>query len=251
MFAQTQTGQFAWADMVYVRDLADPAHERVFDFAVTPERVLKTAAVMELFGVPDCAAELLQARADMLPYAIETLLDLLVPPHLGDGLTYREYLARFEADPGVLLPSRLRVSPVIPPPTAQRMQPIDLGGARSEPEWGGGLRHDAQGITVRTGAGRWAYAARIPLRYDERPSSVQLEVNVAAGRIGFMLEGEGDTQASEQIWLDAECGAAVVVLPLAAGTVVTGVIVRNGTEDGSPSSVSIASVRLLLTRVGE
>ena len=240
-FAQTRSGQLAWADILYVRDLAVPEHEGVYGFAVTPERVLKTAAVMELFGLQDCAAELLQARAAALPYATETLLDLLVPPYLGNSLSHREYVARFEADPAALLPSRV---PVLPIPTARPMQPIDLGQARSEPEWGADLRHDAPGITVTTGAARWAYAARIPLRHDERPSSVELDVSVVAGRIWFMLEGDGGVQVSEQAWLDADRGAAVVALPVPAGTVVTAVIVRNG-DGGSPSTASITAARLL------
>jgi FkbM family methyltransferase len=246
MFAQTRGGQFAWADMVYLRDLAVPAYERVFRFPVTRERVLMTAAVMEIFGLQDCAAELLKARAAALPYPTEMLLDLLVPGHLGNGLSYHEYIARFEADPAALLPSRIVPTSIVPSPFAGPVLPIDLGRARSEPVWGADLRHDPNGITVRTGAARWAYAAFIPLLHDDRPSSVELEVSCVSGRIGFTLAGNSDAQISEHAWLDGDCGAAVVVLHVPAGMTVTGVIVRNGADDGSASAVSIASARMLM-----
>ena len=248
MFAQTLGGQVRWADTVYLRDLAVPSHERVFGFRATPERVLMTAALMEISGLPDCAAELLQAHAAALPYPIETLLDLLVPAHLGDGLSYREYIARFEADPAALLPSRLAAASIAPPPPpcARPMQRIDLGRARSEPDWGADLRHDANGITVRTGAAPWAYAAFIPLLPGDRPASVELEVSGVTGRIGFTLAADNAAQLSEHVCLDAGRGAVVVVLPVPSQMTVTGVIVRNAAEDGSPSTVTIASARVLV-----
>ena len=247
MFAQTRDGQCRWADVVYLRDLAMPSHERVFGFRATAERVLMMAALMEISGLPDCAAELLQAHAAALPYPIDTLLDLLVPGHLGDGLSYRDYIARFEADPAVLLPSRLAAAAIAPPlqPYARPMQPIDLGRARSEPEWGAELRHDANGITVRTGAAPWAYAAFIPLPPGDRPASVELEVHGVSGRIGFTLAGDSAAQVSEHVWLDGGHDAVVVVLPVPDQMTVTGVIVRNA-ADGTPSAVTIASARLTL-----
>ena len=98
MFAATHTGQLVWADVMFLRDLASPDCEGQFGFEITPERIIKTACLMELFGLQDCAAELLQARADLLTYPINPLLDLLVPPYLGRQLSYRDYIAKFETD---------------------------------------------------------------------------------------------------------------------------------------------------------
>jgi hypothetical protein len=107
MFAQTKNGSLVWADTVFLRDLADSQYENVYGFAVTPERVLKLACFMEIFGLPDCAAELILKRADILPLEPDVLLDKLVPNDLGHGLSYREYIERFETDPMALFPSRL------------------------------------------------------------------------------------------------------------------------------------------------
>ena len=105
IFASTTTGAVTWSDVLFFRDLARDECETVFGLHITPERVLKMAALMELYGLPDCAAELLIKRADRLPYDVNEMLDLLVPDHLGPNLSYREYIRRFEADPKALFPS--------------------------------------------------------------------------------------------------------------------------------------------------
>jgi FkbM family methyltransferase len=111
MFAQTKNGQLIWADALYLRDLAEEDYEATFGFSATSERVLATACIMELFGLQDCAAELIQRFADRLPYGAESLLDLLVPPYLGPGLSYRDYIARFERNPRLLFASAQSATP--------------------------------------------------------------------------------------------------------------------------------------------
>ncbi len=106
MLAQTRNGPLVWADAVFLRDLADLDYENIYGFAVTSESILKLACFMEVFGLPDCAAELIVKRADTIPFDRDALLDLLVPSNLGHGLSYREYIERFEADPKALFPSR-------------------------------------------------------------------------------------------------------------------------------------------------
>jgi FkbM family methyltransferase len=107
--AQTSEGATNWGEAVYARDLADPDYAEKFpDFQITPEAVLKLASFYELYGLPDCAAEVLVARRDMLEprIAVDRLLDALTPSHLGEGLSYREYVEKFAADPEALMPSR-------------------------------------------------------------------------------------------------------------------------------------------------
>jgi hypothetical protein len=106
MMAQTNGGQLAWADVVFLRDLAVDETEHLFDFAATPERVLKLACLMETFELNDCAAELLLKREKLIPYPIKELLDRLVPTCLGNNLTYEQDIECFEADPHNLLPLR-------------------------------------------------------------------------------------------------------------------------------------------------
>jgi Methyltransferase FkbM domain len=105
-FAQTRFGQPYQGDAIYVRDLTAPYHSDYAD-AYPPEKLLKLACLFELIGLPDCAAEVLNRFEDRLDAfgARDPLLDALTPPLLGEELTYREYIARFENEPQLFLPS--------------------------------------------------------------------------------------------------------------------------------------------------
>jgi FkbM family methyltransferase len=108
--AQTTQGATQWGEAIYARDLADPDYEKKYPlFKVTPEAVLKLACFYEIYGLPDCAAEVLVARRAILEpkWNVTALLDGLVWPDLGAGMTYEEYLNAFNDDPDRLMPSRL------------------------------------------------------------------------------------------------------------------------------------------------
>jgi FkbM family methyltransferase len=76
MLAQTTNGSAVWADVLYVRDLARAEYDDIFGFEVTPERIIKTVCLLEAFGLPDCAAELITNRAGRLRYPADRMLDL-------------------------------------------------------------------------------------------------------------------------------------------------------------------------------
>ena len=103
--AQTVTGQVMWGEAVYFRDLGDPDYERMWPYDVTPERVVKLASLFDLFGLPDCAAELLLARSDAAP---RSLLDDLAAEVSRESISYQELIGRFESDPQRLYPSRIK-----------------------------------------------------------------------------------------------------------------------------------------------
>ena len=96
LFAQTQWGQPVWADLVYLRE-AD---------RLGPAKLLKLAALCEIFEVPDRAVELLLERRHALErdVDVDAILDLLTPPLDGEIVGYGEYLAAFEEDPGRFYP---------------------------------------------------------------------------------------------------------------------------------------------------
>lgn len=102
--AQTHGGQILAGDALYLRDLADPAYPQKHPFEVTGEHVLKLAALFALFGLPDCAAELLVARSPLSAPATHLLLDRAAAD-AGAG-DYESHVAAFERDPRVLYPSR-------------------------------------------------------------------------------------------------------------------------------------------------
>jgi Methyltransferase FkbM domain len=105
-YAQTRFGQPYQGDAIYVRDLAAPHNdEEARDYA--PGKLLKLACIYELIGAPDCAAEILNRFRPRFAAFVdpEPLLDALTPPLRGRKLTYREYIAAFEAQPELFLPS--------------------------------------------------------------------------------------------------------------------------------------------------
>ena len=128
--AQTLTGQVLWGEVVYFRDLADPDYERKWSYDVTRERVLKLACLYDLFGLPDCAAELLLERRSLVGDVISDLLDALAS-QASPSSSYSEFIRRFEADPKTMYPSRRqREAPPPAPPAASPAQPADASELR-------------------------------------------------------------------------------------------------------------------------
>jgi FkbM family methyltransferase len=74
----TDIGQVLWGQALYLRDgvaaARSPDRQATFDW--TAHRVLKLAALMEIFTLPDCALELLQTYQTQL----ETTLNITVDP---------------------------------------------------------------------------------------------------------------------------------------------------------------------------
>jgi hypothetical protein len=106
LHAETSFGQPYQGDAIYVRDLAAPEQQDLAD-AYSAEKLVKLAAVYELIGLPDCAAEVLNHFEPRLAAFgdTEALRDALTPPLLGEKLTYRQYIAKFQEEPHLFLPS--------------------------------------------------------------------------------------------------------------------------------------------------
>ena len=98
-------GQVLWADALYLRDLSGQ----------TPEarRLIVTACLFEIFGLNDCAAELILAHREIFDRILpsDRLLDFLVPEVKGHRLTYREYMDRDLVGDPLLRPSEGRRFP--------------------------------------------------------------------------------------------------------------------------------------------
>jgi FkbM family methyltransferase len=105
-YAQTSFGQPFQGDAVYARDLAAP-YEQDLAAKYPAEKLIKLACLYELIGLPDCAAEMLNRfRSRLNAFGeIEPLLDALTPPLLGKVMTYRQYIATYEREPHLFLPS--------------------------------------------------------------------------------------------------------------------------------------------------
>ena len=104
--AQTMTGQVQWGEAVYFRDLARPDYEQMHGFAAELVKKIKLACLFELYGLPDCAAQILfQLQTQTGDRFFSTLLDELVKIYRGSRMSYPRFLEHFDADPKRFFPS--------------------------------------------------------------------------------------------------------------------------------------------------
>jgi hypothetical protein len=104
--AQTHRGQVVWGDALYLRDVTAPGYDERWG-ALAATKLLKLACLHELYGMPDCAAELLLRRRDMVRELIDVdqALDLLAKEMDPASAGYADHNARFERAPRSFFPS--------------------------------------------------------------------------------------------------------------------------------------------------
>jgi FkbM family methyltransferase len=137
--AQTTGGAIQWAEAIYARDLGDPNYVRKHEFSFSSEDVYKLACFFDIFGLQDCAAELLLSRRDLISRPsdrnIDDLLNVITPNTLGSPMSYQSYISAFRQDPSVLFPSRLGASQMqaaAPSFTREQTSPDPSGDALAE-----------------------------------------------------------------------------------------------------------------------
>ncbi len=106
--AQTGSGRILQGDALYVRDWAAPYWEKPAA-AASPDKLLKLAIVFATFALLDCAAEILVRFRERLAGQIDVDrgLDLLaaeMQAGVEKPLSYRDYIAAFEADSPLFYP---------------------------------------------------------------------------------------------------------------------------------------------------
>lgn len=96
--AQTHAGQVLAADALYLRDAGDTDYETAWPLPLAGHKILKLACLFEIFGMEDCAAELLVKYRERLAglVDVEACLDLITPQFQGKRLSYRRYNELFE-----------------------------------------------------------------------------------------------------------------------------------------------------------
>ncbi len=100
--AQTEFGRPLQGDALYLRDLAGGLYDE-FASGLSVSKLLKAVCLFELFNLPDCAAEMLSRFTDRIDpvVPVHELLDRLAPA----GISYAEYIRRFEQnDPRLFTP---------------------------------------------------------------------------------------------------------------------------------------------------
>jgi hypothetical protein len=118
--AETVSGRPFQGEAYYARDVLAP-HRAEAGARWSAAKIAKLAAVFSAWDVPDAAAELIIARREILAplFDVDTGLDLLAAQtqaHRRHPLSYRAYMASFEADS----PSLYR--PEGPVPTWERLK---------------------------------------------------------------------------------------------------------------------------------
>jgi len=83
-FGNTDIGQVMWGQALYLRDgMAQIKQSNLSDhFEWNQTRILKLASLMEIFTLPDCALELIQASTTLLNLDHQTLMARLTAPYV-------------------------------------------------------------------------------------------------------------------------------------------------------------------------
>jgi hypothetical protein len=91
---------------LYFRDLARPDYEQMHGYAATLGKKVKLACLFEVYGLPDCSAQILvQLQEQTGDRFFSTLLDDLVKNYRGSRMSYPQFLEHFDADPKRFFPS--------------------------------------------------------------------------------------------------------------------------------------------------
>jgi hypothetical protein len=69
--AQTHEGQVLWGEALYLRDLGAPGYEERWKPLLTETKLLKLICLFEMFGLADCAAEVLAMKREVLANAVD------------------------------------------------------------------------------------------------------------------------------------------------------------------------------------
>ncbi len=106
ILAQTHGGQPIQGDALYLRDFGAPDYEETWPDIISADNIQKLLGLFDLFSLPDCAAEILTNRREMLAPIIDVdeLLDLLTPPLDGRQTDYQSYVSAFRENPARFFP---------------------------------------------------------------------------------------------------------------------------------------------------
>jgi hypothetical protein len=245
--AETHIGRPFQGDAVYLRDLCAPQNAALAAKA-GPGQLLKLAALYSLFGLPDCAAEVLvMFRGRLEPrFDVAGGLDLLAADaQAGDGapVSYERYMQAYAAgDPYFRMKAeslRARDSVEGRPCTVVDLTAPVLHG---EAQYSGEI--------LQTAPGEWTYAAEWPLDRAGLGADdylrLVLEVGVEAGAVGIGLLNPDRISFSDEIMVQAGSGSTRVEFITPKGLVVVSLMSRNFDPSGAPSR---ARLRLLESKV--
>ena len=254
--AQTSGGQVVWGTALFFKDLVGDRRE-------SPCRVLKCAALMDQFGLQDCAVELLEdqrVRIEEAGFQVEPLCDALAL-RSGVGMPLNEARNRFASDPRSFFRSRMAASREqtrvmsTGPAHAARLQRLTL---RRHNSADAAFDASTGAIAVTGDPTPWSYAVDFPIPgiiaacgLSGEPSAlyVAIDLVVSRGMVGlaaarFVNDEVGDYISEELHVARGASGAQTITFgPLPESTT----LVIRSVPDNIPGFVaSIIGVRALL-----
>jgi len=97
MQAQTVRGQPAQADALWLRDFVDPGFQKTWTTEPSAQQLLKMVLLFEIFGLNDCAIELIDAFSESLSPIVDIELLRSVLTEEASGVSdYGQYMSSFE-----------------------------------------------------------------------------------------------------------------------------------------------------------
>jgi len=206
LIASTLSGQVRWLDALY---FLDPA--------VTPEvlgrfpadqrcaKLIKLMTLYDMYGLPDCAAQLAVEFQRDYPQ-LGTALDLLTPVNPYGARTHSECLAIFDEDPTRFYPSHWRDAEKRGAWT--KTLPLSLEFAPLSGEVAPG----DVGVRIVTPPVAWGYAASLSIPVlNPKEAACVVDITVESGAVVLTLADDALQSVGEQRIIEAD-GRQVTVL---------------------------------------
>jgi hypothetical protein len=236
--AQTEGGQIMQGDAVYLRDAASEHDQLIWNSELSGTKLLKLAALYDIFNLPDLAAELIDLKRAKIAAITDPkmLLDALTPPLRGRKVSYAEYIRLFETETHVFFPDGGPPSTRLPGPgTLVTIDRFIINNALD-------VSRDDDGLHIQTPREQWSYAISYPVSaksWAECPARFDFELSVLEGAIGigalsldnrtFIQEKNCYPRGWENIRIsinDVSQCTAIVVRNVAPGYAASKVIIR-------------------------
>ena len=128
-------GRMVNGDALFFRELREaPERDNIFK-TKDVTRILKMAALFEVYGLPDCAVDMLLDFRELIEpvLPVDSLLNAFVPNHYGEGLTYPQYLETYRRHVGRVPSSSLAPTVSASPELHSRSWRI-FGGKKAKKE---------------------------------------------------------------------------------------------------------------------
>lgn len=247
--AETGFGRHLQGDAVYFRDLCAPYNAELAA-TLPPERLAKLSAAFALFGLIDCAAEVLvhfRPRLEPLLDVAAGLNLLAADAQAGGGATvgYETYRAAFAVqDPWF----RFQAASLRPDLSALPGEPSSAYAPSRRVLHGAAACEGDAELSIITGEGRWSFAVEFPLDRSMLAAgdrlAVTLQVEVEAGSAGIGALDRSRASFHEEAEVVAGEGPRLVSFVTPAADRIDALMVRNLSPDGAPSRLRLAVMKV-------